>query len=818
MIGQTISHYRITEKLGEGGMGVVYKAEDTKLERPVALKFLAAHAIEDPEHKARFIREAKAAARLDHQNICAVYEIDEAEGQTFLAMAYLEGHTVKDKIAERPVKLDEALDIAVQTAQGLQAAHEKDIVHRDIKSANLMVTPQGQVKIMDFGLAQLADRSKLTATTTILGTPSYMSPEQAVGEKTDRRTDLWSLGVVLYEMVAGRLPFGGERQEAVLYGITNEEPEPVTALRAGLPMDLERIIGKCLAKSPGERYQHADDLAVDLADLAQKLKSGTATIVGTAVPVDVTRKLANHPLVKYRVIESLEEQGDTVVYRAEDSQLHRSVAIRISPESAAQKIERRQRLLRTGFVAAAAVAIAAIGLLVLQSLDKPSATDAMPVRKFLFTPPEKLTREVSLGGFAHLAVSPNGRHVAFVAGHGRTVWIRDLDNEQAREIEGTDNARSVFWSPDSEFVGFGTESELKKISREGAAAITVCKLPGPYLAGGDWSPSGDSIVFASGSLPLKLFEVPSQGGDPKLLFEPDQSEEGLGALYPQFLPREAATPAVVFFKATASGNSEIVLKNLKTGERFSFGAGAFPRYSSTGHIVYEASRRERGLWALPFSIKTVQATGEAFPIARNARTPSVADDGTLVYTGTTSEGGDEQLVWMDREGRKLGEIGQPQGRIQYPDLSPDERRVAVGGREGDNIDIWIHETDRPLKTRFTFAPGADFVATWAPSGKELTFTSMRRGSQDLFTKPADGNSEAEVLIGTPLHESTPEWSLDGRYLLYNQAGLGNRRDLVYRERQQDGSLGEAVMFLQTEFEDAAPQFSAGRPVCRVYVQ
>ena len=277
MIGQTISHYKITEKLGEGGMGVVYKAADTKLERPVALKFLAAHAIEDPEHKARFVREAKAAARLDHQNICSVYEIDEAEGQTFLAMAYLEGHTVKDKVAERPLKLDEALDIAVQTAQGLQAAHEKGIVHRDIKSANLMVTPQSQVKIMDFGLAQLAERSKLTETSTILGTPAYMSPEQAIGEKTDRRTDLWSLGVVLYEMVAGRLPFEAERQEAVLFKISSDEPEPVTALRAGLPMELEWIVGKCLAKAPDERYQHAEDLLVDLRSLRKKLASGSST-------------------------------------------------------------------------------------------------------------------------------------------------------------------------------------------------------------------------------------------------------------------------------------------------------------------------------------------------------------------------------------------------------------------------------------------------------------------------------------------------------------------------------------------------------------
>jgi len=259
MVGQTISHYRIGEKLGEGGMGVVYKAADTKLERPVALKFLAAHAIEDPEHKARFIREAKAAAPLDHQNICSVYEIDEAEGQTFPAMAYLEGPTVKDKIA-------------LQTDQGLQAAHEKGIVHRDIKSANLMVTPQGQLKIMDFGLAQLAERSKLTETTTILGTPSYMTPEQAVGEKTDRRTDLWSMGVVLYEMVAGRLPFAGERQEAVLYGIADEEPEPVTAQRAGLRMELAWIIGNALAKDRDDRPSAAEEIARDLRTLGKKLK------------------------------------------------------------------------------------------------------------------------------------------------------------------------------------------------------------------------------------------------------------------------------------------------------------------------------------------------------------------------------------------------------------------------------------------------------------------------------------------------------------------------------------------------------------------
>jgi len=213
MAGQTISHYKILEKVGEGGMGVVYKAEDTKLKRQVALKFLRTDILdlEDEEHKERFLREAQAAA-LDHPNICTVYEIDEADGQTFLSMAYLEGETVKEKIKARPLKLEEALDIAIQTAQGLQAAHEKGIVHRDIKGANLMVTPRGQVKIMDFGLAQLAEQSRLTKTTTILGTPAYMSPEQALRRPTDRRTDIWSLEVVIHELVTGRLPFEGERQ------------------------------------------------------------------------------------------------------------------------------------------------------------------------------------------------------------------------------------------------------------------------------------------------------------------------------------------------------------------------------------------------------------------------------------------------------------------------------------------------------------------------------------------------------------------------------------------------------------------------------
>ena len=271
MIGKTISHYRIVEKLGEGGMGVVYKAEDTKLKRTVALKFLPPEFTRDPAARERFVHEAQAAAALDHPDICTIYEIDEAENHAFIAMAYIDGERLTDKIERGPLKLEEALEIAVHIAQGLQAAHEKGIVHRDIKSANVMLTISGQLKVMDFGLAKLPGRTMVTREGTTLGTAGYMSPEQARGENADSLTDIWSLGVVLYEMLTGRLPFRGEYEQALIYQILNGAPDPITSLRTGVPMDLERIVTKCLEKNPGERYQTAVDLLADLRHLQRTL-------------------------------------------------------------------------------------------------------------------------------------------------------------------------------------------------------------------------------------------------------------------------------------------------------------------------------------------------------------------------------------------------------------------------------------------------------------------------------------------------------------------------------------------------------------------
>ena len=756
MSGRTISHYKITEELGAGGMGVVYKAEDTKLERTVALKFLAAHLLEDEEGRARFIREAKAAAALDHQNICTVHEIDEVEGETFIAMAYIEGQTVKDKIGERPLKLDEALDIAAQTAQGLQAAHEKGVVHRDIKSANLMVTPRGQVKIMDFGLAQLAERSQLTKTATILGTPAYMSPEQTKRLPTDRRTDIWSLGVVIYEMVTGKLPFEGERQEAVLYAIGNEEPEPITALRAGLPMELEWIVGKAMAKDAGERYQHVEEIIVDLKSLTAKLTAGKSTILRAAA------------------------QGASPAARQDST----------GTRSALSALRKRERL---SWVLAAGLAVALFAALFLRQTPPPER----PVSKWSFAPEALATR------FPSVAVSPNGRHIAYIAGLDRpSLWVRDIDRVEPRRLAGTEGASwEPFWSPDSQLLGFTVGQELKKVSVEVGAPTTICRLPGGYL-GGSWSPDGESIAFSSSG---RIYEIPARGGQAELLFEREKTEKGRGNWYPHFLPLQARARSVVLPVGNFAA-ADVVLKNLETGESQVLAEGQFPVYSPSGHIVFEARvGGQRSLWALPFSPETLQSRGAAVPIAESARHPSVSKNGTLVFVELAG-GGLEQLVWRDRDGNKLGEIGQPQQEILEPALSPDGGHVAVRGTESGNQDVWVHEVERPMKQRLTFDAAQDTRPRWSPSGREIAFQSARGGNYDIFRRAADGTGEVELLVGAEANERPYGWSRDGNHLLYTAQG-DTGFDLWYLKRKDDGEGFESATFLETPFNEQAPQLS-----------
>ena len=730
MTGQSISHYKILEKLGSGGMGEVWKAEDLKLGRHVALKFLASHLVADPEVHKRFEREARAAAALDHPNICTIHEIDEADGHIFLAMSLLEGESLDKKIARGPLELEEALDIGQQIAKGLEAAHMKGVVHRDIKPENIMVGDQGHVTIMDFGLAQLTNASRLTKADQTMGTVAFMSPEQTEGSGTDHRSDVWSLGVVIYEMVVGRQPFKGDYAKAIMYSILNEAPEPITAQRTGVPMALERTVNKCLAKAPEERYQSAAELSVDLAALDRAVAKPPTTTA--------------------------------------------------SPAASRSQVPAAKRETASRFVwplAFVAAGLLAVTFAVLYFSQAPPEAASPTVRRFSFTP-ESLYREYSP---TRVAISPDGRYIVYVSGDQPTaLWVRPIDSEQPRKLAGTEEALwGMFWSPDSRFIGFATRDELKKVSLEGGAAVSVCPLPGLIYDGGSWSPDGEAIVFASGGSPVALHEVPARGGEPELLFEPVPGEYGPGNHHPHFLPTEAGARALLL----AVGNrtvADIYLKNLETGELGRLAHGMRPIYSPTGHILYQATLGQGGLWALPFSLETLAATGEAFPVAQGVGDLSLADDGTLVTVDVSGTASGQSLVWHDRQGNILGEIGRPQVRLVHPALSPDGRRVAVQGRDSaaDPGDIWVHEVDRAVKQRLSFDAAIERFPVWSPGGEEILFQSERQADGGgFYVRQANGGGEARLLIGSPGVEWTSDWSPDGRHLIYSVRVSGTGYDL-----------------------------------------
>ena len=605
MVGSTISHYEITEKLGEGGMGVVYKALDTKLKRPVALKFLRADAVEDAEAKERFLREAQAAAALDHPNICTVYEIDEAEGQTFLAMAFVAGRTIKDKISDRPLKLDEVLGIATQTAEGLKAAHSKGVVHRDIKPANLMLTEEGQVKIMDFGLAQLAEQSRLTKTATILGTPAYMSPEQTRRKPTDRRTDVWSLGVVIYEMVTGRLPFAGERQEAVLYAIGNEDPEPITALRAGLPIELDFMVGKALAKDAADRYQHVEEVIVDLRALERRTESGSGSGRPSSRPV--------------------------------------TAASWESPE--------RSRRLRFAWAGAAAVLVLTIAGAALWNF---LPTTEPPLEPMQPVPLTSYPGYDAVGSF-----SPDGNQVAFVWNGEEQdnfdiyVKVVGQDPPLRRTTDPAMDA-SPAWSPDGRWIAFlrgrpeaGEKMGLYLISPLGGTErkLGETRAPLTYRLGAclAWSPDSrwlavcDWAEDSPGRLSVFLLSVDS-GERRRLTWPPEDSR--IGDVMPAFSP----DGRMLAFSRYSSGlKADLYLLDLDEdlnprGEprRRTFMeqlAGASPQgFTSDGRdIVFSAgSVTNQSLWRVPVS---GTASPERLPFGESGSWPQLSRQGNRLAPG-----------------------------------------------------------------------------------------------------------------------------------------------------------------------------------------
>ena len=773
MVGHTISHYRILEKLGEGGMGAVYKAEDTKLERAVALKFLPAHLLGNEDVRKRFAREAKAAASLDHPNICTVHEIDEYEGKAFISMSLIEGESLDQKISAGPLKLEEALSIAQQVTKGLEAAHKRGIVHRDIKPENIMVGEDGHVTVMDFGLAQLTEASRLTRTDETVGTVAYMSPEQTEGSGTDQRTDIWSLGVVLYEMITGQKPFKGDYDKAVMYSILNEEPEPLTALRTGVPMELELLVSKCLAKGAEERYQHTGELVLDLRALRKKLGSGRSTLLKGPVR---RQTAAAEPT-------SAVDSSELPATAASDPAASREVA--------------PMRKYRLAWVAAAAGAALAVLSLAYSFLRlREAEPPAVPLRHFSIAPAAPV-RAVSAAGESALAISPDGNRIAFTEeGPDGRIWILDLERNRSRALGGTEGARAPFWSPDGNYIAYAVGDDLAKVSLEDGQSVTVCSLPAAseYFFGGAWSADGEVMVFADGG----LWQVSALGGEPSPISLPEEISEAVH--WPHFLPLEAGRRVVAF--AHGGLNGALHVFDVETGRFESLGPGDRAFYSPSGHLVYQPSYSKHDLWAMPFSLDTLSAAGEAFPIAENARIPSVARDGTLVYLDGAAEGA-PQLVWLDRRGNKTGEIGQPQESLGFPALSPDGRRVAVEA-EGD---VWVYEIERGVRTRLSTSPEYDFRPVWSPTGNEVAFTSSRAGSEDIFIRQADGSGEERLLLSTLRHASVSDWSRDGNYLLCHSRGSGDAGDLWYLLRREDGSGWDPHLLLQTSFGEVAPRLS-----------
>ncbi len=616
-------------------------------------------------------------------------------------------------------------------------------------------------------------------------------------------------------MVTGQRPFKGHYDQAVTYSITSEEPEPMTGLRTGVPMELELLVNKCLAKEADRRYQSTADMVVDLETLSEKLKSGKSTILRTGAPVGtgtpagpLDTQLATlptpteaHSLSQYHVTSDPTTEGDLVVYRAEDTHLKRSVTISVLPESAHSTAKRRQRALVTAF-GAVCVVLAALLIALWVGTEQP---DSRVTRRFAFSP-ENFRANVP----GRAVISPNGKHIAYLAGSNQpSIWIRDLQREEPRELAGTEGAERPFWSPDSQFIGFAAGGALRKIELDGGTSITLCRLPASPPRGGTWSPDGEVVVFGAGG-PSSLYQVSARGGETGLLFE----GTARGLTNPHFLPLEGKARRILFEAGLGGPNRELAIGDLETGEWSVLGRGAYPVYSTSGHVLYQTNRYESGLWAMPFPVETLRPAGEAFPIAGGLGEPTLSADGSLVATDSFSR--KQQLGWRDRDGNELELVGQPQVGIQQPWLSPDQQRVIVMGREGGAADVWVHELARPVKTRLTF----ELVnsARWTPSGEGIVFSARRERAHsnvsevanfDIFQLSADGAGEAELLVSLDGAEHPSSWTPDGKYLVYQRSAsqTGRGPGIWYLERKAQGDGFDTHPFLETRFFEGSARLS-----------
>jgi serine/threonine protein kinase/Tol biopolymer transport system component len=760
--GTRLGPYEITAYIGAGGMGEVWCAIDTNLGRQVAIKVLPEAFASDAERLARFEREAKTLASLNHPNIGIIHGLEKTDGVRALVMELVEGPTLAERIEQSSIPLEEALLIATQIAEALEAAHDQGIIHRDLKPANVKVRVDGVVKVLDFGLAKAIEPAAtmspassqsptittpaMTQTGVILGTAAYMAPEQARGKTIDKRADIWAFGCVLYEMLSGRRAFACDNTAETLAHVITKEPEWST-LPPGTPPSLIRLLHRCLEKDPRERLRDIADARLELREAAGRAES----------PAD-------------------------------------TVAVRSSYAS------------RVPWVLATVAAALAIGLAA-WVVTRPSLDTV--ATQFTISPPEGqqiviVPGPTSVKGASPLpvAISPDGRRVAFLAAVPRTgrshIWIRPLDALAAQALPGTDGASGPFWSPDSRYIAFFANGRLQRIDVTGGAPVVLTEAPD--YRGGSWGRDG-VIVFSPGPTG-PLLKVSDAGGAATPATVQAAGEGGHGR--PSFLPDGRR----FFYRVFGRG---LYLASLDAPDRtlvFEKPDASNVAYAG-GYLLF--MRGESTLMAQPFDLAAGRLTGEPVRIADRVMTSanppvglfSVNDGGVLAYVIRPEDPlVAQRLTWLDRLGKPIGVMGEP-GDHSDVQLSPDGTRTAVSIASGLQSDIWIFDNARGVGTRITFDDAEDIAPTWSPDGSRIVFASRRGKTLDLYVKPSSGVGTEELLLADERDKVPTSWSSDG-VLLYNARGGATREDLMVLPVSGNR---KAVPYLATPFNEGAAMHS-----------
>jgi serine/threonine protein kinase len=770
--GTRLSHYEITSQIGKGGMGEVYQATDTKLGRDVAIKVLPQEFTKDTERVARFQREAKLLASLNHPNIAAIYGLEEAEGTHFLVLELIEGNTLADRIKAGAIPVEEALKLALQISEALEAAHEKGVIHRDLKPANIKVTPDGKVKVLDFGLAKayagdtenmnLSNSPTLSDAATqqgvILGTAAYMSPEQARGTPVDKRADIWAFGVVLFEMLTGRQIFSENTVSDTLASVLKSEPE-WESLPQNLHPRIRLLLERCMEKEAKNRYHDIADARVDI----QKVLADPSGVFSQPSLLVKPRK-----------------------------QLQLSIP-------------------RITAIVILCLIIAGVAGWLLKPAPSPEPKSFV---RFAYELPEdqQLSQFV---GIIPLAVSPDGSQFVYSTTEG--LYIRYMSELNARLIPGTDkDALFPVFSPDGKWIAYFTGStnsapQLKKIPIAGGIPTVLCEIDLP-IGGANWD-IDDMIVYCNGS-PGRIMRVSASSGTPESLFESQEL-----TVFPQMLP----DGKTLLFTSGPNPftESHIELLSLESGERKelfekNFGAA---RYLPTGHIIYSA---ENNLYAAPFDLDTLEVTGAQVPMVEGIRGWGISDKGMLVYVPgriRQLERAKTQpapivprtLVWVDREGIEEPLAADPDNYLDIR-ISPDGTNVALVIGDQESSDIWILDLDRGNKTRLTFFEGNDIAPVWTPDSKQIIFSSDRE-KPGIYIKAANGIGEAELIFSSDRNLVPCSISSDGKTLLFFEAdrqtgtpfsGIGRNFDIAMLSMEGEP---ERKVLLEGDYEEATTVIS-----------